>query len=397
MYGIRDSWLNTGVEPTPSTAYQNLENSIRSGLFSGIPGMNFSAIYNPAAYGTTPQIPATSTNRALTDILNTQNVDETTDSQTRGGSSSVTDAIRNIMTSTHDVSSWVPNIPGYEGLAAASSADVANWLAGRMDPEAIADAKTLMAERGWDTGSFDSPNAAAAYQHFLGIKRQELMERAVQYYLQLLAQSPRTTTHDVTGSTTETGRTTTQATNWADAVSRRMGLTTSRQLGETQNIIDNNVMQAIYNAAPNSYAAAMANLAATQLGQRAGTAAAGATPTISLPNYTSFPRASTYTRPDTYSAPSIWAGPAIGSYGGGMFGGYSSSPAYTAPSMWSSSFANTPNYNLDYGNMYAERTNPSTGYYSGGGFSDWGLGDYMAGSDVNFLTDAEINAMIENV
>lgn len=311
------------------------------------PSLNFSSLYNPSAYGSIPQIPATTTNQTntnqlntgqtstLADMLNTTNTSEQSNTTGYSNTQTVQDAIRNIMTNQHDVSSWVPNIPGYEGLANASSEDVSNWLAGRLDPEALADAATWAAQRGVSTGvGMGSPNAAAAYQHFLGLSRQSMQERGLAAYLQLLAQSPRTTTHDVSGSTTETGRTTTNASTQMgsttnrtlETIARQTGLTVqdvaNTMTGGTTQIQDNNILQAMYAAAPDPYRAAMANMSAQGMGAGAGAAAGGGI---------SFPRASTYSRPDTYSTP--YTSPTSGfPGGGGSFGGYGSTPQYSGGS-----------------------------------------------------------------
>jgi hypothetical protein len=171
-----------------------------------MPTTSDSAIYNPAAYGTVPVIPATSTNTSTSETTST------------------------------------PNLPNYDALASAASLISQNQMAGQLNPQDLANAQTWAAQRGVATGTgFGSPNNMAAYQQFLGLSAQQLEQQGLTNYEGLLAGAPRTT--DTTGTQT----------------------------------IDNNVLAAEYAAAPNPYAAAMANLAAQEAGLSGGAGAGAGT------------------------------------------------------------------------------------------------------------------------
>lgn len=156
------------------------------------------ALYNPAAYGKVPVIPATST------------------------------------TKTGQVAGWTTALPGYEGLAGQASGLAGKYMAGQLPADVLSNITTAAAERGIATGSPGSPNANAAYLRALGLSTLDLEQRGMQDYINLLNASPRTTTTD----TTQT--------------------------------IDNSVLKAIYEAAPDPYLAAMANLQARLSGEGAG-------------------------------------------------------------------------------------------------------------------------------
>lgn len=134
----------------------------------------------------------------------------------------------------------IPNLPNYDALASAASLIAQNQMAGQLNPQDLANAQEWAAQRGVATGTgFDSPNNMAAYQQFLGLSAQQLEQQGLTNYNALLAGAPRTT--DTTGSQT----------------------------------IDNNVLAAIYAAAPNPYLAAQANLAAQRAGLASGAGAVG--------------------------------------------------------------------------------------------------------------------------
>jgi hypothetical protein len=123
------------------------------------------AITNPAAYGSIPVIPPTSTN-------------VTTGSST-----------------------WTPNLPDYAALSGQASANVGNQLRGQLNPQDLANAQTWAAQRGIATGTgFNSPNNMAAYQQFLGLSAQQLEQQGLTNYNALLAGAPRTT--NTTGTQT---------------------------------------------------------------------------------------------------------------------------------------------------------------------------------------------------
>lgn len=166
----------------------------------GLPDTGY--IYNPAAYGSIPNIPPTSTNTTT--------------------------------------SSWTSQLPQYEALSGQASGLAGSWMRGELAPDVISNIQRQAAERGIRTGvGPGSPNANAAYLQALGLTTQQLQQTGLQDYLQLLAQSPRTTTQ--------------------------------------QQVIDNNVLQAITSAAPDPYSAALANMAAQAAGLRGGAGAGGGT------------------------------------------------------------------------------------------------------------------------
>jgi hypothetical protein len=127
------------------------------------PGL--AALYNTAAYGTRPIIPATSTN--------------TTDS----------------------TSGWSTSLPDYANLASLQSGNIHNQLSGTLNPQDLANAQTWAAQRGISSGTgFGSPNNMAAYQQFLGLSAQQLEQQGQQNLNAALNAAPRTTTTH--GSTT---------------------------------------------------------------------------------------------------------------------------------------------------------------------------------------------------
>lgn len=169
---------------------------------------NPAAIRNPAAYGTIPNIPPYSIN--------------TTDQTQR----------------------WTTDLYDYEKLGPQASALVGRQMAGVLDPNVLATMGQGAAERGIGTGTGAlAPATNAAYLRAIGLSTNALEQQGITNYLNLLAQSPRTTT------------------------------TSAR------NVVDNNVARAIALAGANPYAAAMANLAATALGRQAG---GGADPSAAL-------------------------------------------------------------------------------------------------------------------
>jgi hypothetical protein len=117
------------------------------------------AVLNPAAYGSIPVIPPTSTN------------------------------------TSQSTTTSVPNLPNYAALAAQASGIAGNQMAGQLNPQDLANAQTWAAQRGIATGTgFDSPNNMAAYQQFLGLSAQQLEQQGVTNYQGLLAGAPKTTT-----------------------------------------------------------------------------------------------------------------------------------------------------------------------------------------------------------
>lgn len=154
-----------------------------------------------------------------------------------GGIPNIPPTSTNTSTST---STWTPNLTNYELLSGQASNIASNQMAGHLNPWDLANAQEWAAQRGVITGTgFDSPNNMAAYQHFLGLSAQQLEQQGLTNYNALLAGAPRTT--DVSGTQT----------------------------------IDNNVLKAITDAAPDPYAAAMANLAAQRAGLAGGSGAVG--------------------------------------------------------------------------------------------------------------------------
>src|ERR1017187_10201216 len=141
---------------------------------------------------------------------------------------------------SQSTSTSTPNLPNYDALAGAASLISQNQMAGQLNPQDLANAQEWAAQRGVASGTgFGSSNNMAAYQQFLGLSAQQLEQQGLTNYEGLLAGAPKTTT--TSGSQTT----------------------------------DNNVLAAEYAAAPNPYAAAMANLAAQQAGLANGTGAGG--------------------------------------------------------------------------------------------------------------------------
>jgi hypothetical protein len=139
---------------------------------------------------------------------------------------------------SESTSTSTPNLPNYDALASAASMIAQNQMGGQLNPQDLANAQTWAAQRGVASGTgFGSPNNMAAYQQFLGLSAQQLEQQGLTNYQGLLAGAPRTT--NTSGSQT----------------------------------IDNNVLAAEYAAAPDPYAAAMANLAAQQAGLAGGAGA----------------------------------------------------------------------------------------------------------------------------
>jgi hypothetical protein len=116
------------------------------------------ALTNPAAYGSVPIIPPTSTN------------------------------------TSQSTSTSTPNLPNYDALAGAASLISQNQMAGQLNPQDLANAQTWAAQRGVATGTGSgSPNNMAAYQQFLGLSSQQLEQQGLTNYEGLLAGAPRTT------------------------------------------------------------------------------------------------------------------------------------------------------------------------------------------------------------
>lgn len=167
---------------------------------------------------------------------------------------------------TRTTSGWTPTIPDYEILAPQASKLAETQMSGKLAPDVIAQIAQGAAERGVAIGAPTSPNADAAYLRALGLTSQGLQQQGMANYLSLLSQSPRITT------------------------------------SEAQQILSNNVLRAQMAAAPDPYAAAMANLAAQRRGLAAGGAAGGGGGyPVSAPT-------STYTPGSAYTQPSGFYG-----------------------------------------------------------------------------------------
>lgn len=191
----------TGVQGSTPTGPNIYSNAGMTNPLAGYLAQFMPYLTKPSAYGSVPNIPATSTNTTT--------------------------------------SSWAPNLPNYAGLAGQASDLASTWMKGQLSPDVIANMATAGAERGVAMGSPGSPNANAAYLRALGLSSQGLQQQGLQDYESLLAGAPRTTTSTQT--------------------------------------IDNNVLKALYAAAPNPMDAALANLAAEYLGLQAGAGTQGGT------------------------------------------------------------------------------------------------------------------------
>ncbi len=166
-------------------------------------------LYNPAAYGSIPNIPASST---------------ATSTSTAG---------------------WTPQFPNYPGLASQASGLAGSLMAGQIPKDVLTQMQQQAAERGVAIGDPYGANANASYLRALGLTSLGLEQQGMQNYLSLLSQSPR--------MTTQTGTQTTP----------------------------NDVLRAIYAAAPDPFAAAMANLEAQRMGLGQGESSVKA-PTIPM-------------------------------------------------------------------------------------------------------------------
>lgn len=131
----------------------------------------------------------------------------------------------------------IQNLPGYQGMSAQSSANIANNLAGVISPDVLANLATAGAERGVAMGSPGSPNASAAYLRALGLDSMQLQQL---------------------GDTQLTAA---------------MNRTPIQQTSTTTSVNDLGAQQAVYNSAPQPGAAALANKQAAAAGLAAGSGA----------------------------------------------------------------------------------------------------------------------------
>jgi hypothetical protein len=146
-------------------------------------------------------------------------------------------------TTSKQVADWTSQLPNYAALSQQASDLAGTYMSGQVPSDVIRLLQQQAGERGIATGMPLSENANAAYLRALGLTSLDLQGRGMQSYTNLLQASPRTTT------------------------------TTQEQ--------SNNVLKAIYEAAPNPYAAAMANLQAMQMGRGSGAGAVGSAPRAS--------------------------------------------------------------------------------------------------------------------
>ena len=121
-----------------------------------------SYITNPSAYGSIPNIPATTVNTNLT--------------------------------------SPQTQLSGYPALNQQAATLAGQQMGGQLDPSVIANMATAGAERGVAMGSPGSANANAAYLRALGLDTQQLEQQGMGNYLNLLQTTPRDTTTTQTNS-----------------------------------------------------------------------------------------------------------------------------------------------------------------------------------------------------
>jgi hypothetical protein len=140
---------------------------------------------------------------------------------------------------------WISQMPNYGALSSQASGLAGTQMAGEVPRDVIQLLQQQAAERGIATGMPGSDNANAAYLRALGLTSLGLQQQGIQNYANLLQTSPKTTT----------------------------------QTSETSN----NVLKAIYEAAPSPYAAAMANLQAQQQGLGAGLGSGGGVRAPAMP------------------------------------------------------------------------------------------------------------------
>ena len=240
------------------------------------------AIYNPTAYGTVPQVPLPTTTAPGAIAGNLGNLGSLYGlSQGVGAASGAGAAAQ--------YSSLLPGLSGYLGQA---GGNVATELSGQLPQDVINQIEQAGAERGVATGSPGSPNSNAAMLKALGLTSLGLEEQGATDLSRLIGETP-------TGP----------------AFNPASMLVTPEQQQQAA------AANAIYKSAPDPYAAAMANLAASQYGVPGATKGGG---------YTIGPgrgggRGSPVSSPSGYTAPetaSYGTGPFASPYEGPTTGGY---------------------------------------------------------------------------
>lgn len=242
-------------------------------------------LHMPGAYGSVPDIPETTTN------LQTQD--------------------------------WMTQLPDYGALSTQASGLARSQMAGQVPQDVIQQLQQQAAERGISTGMPGSDASNAAYLRALGLTSLGLQQQGMQSYLNLLSQSPRSTTQ--------------------------------------KTVTSNNVLKAIYEAAPSPFMAAMANLQGQQGGLAAGLGSAGAVRApAALP---------TFTGGGLYQPPSGTYGTTYGGYQPQSYDYYGDSYSPEPPGTFTTAEASyAPGYfdYYDYGTT--PQTYPDTQEYAG---ADW--------------------------
>lgn len=139
------------------------------------------------------------------------------------------------------------NLPGYTGLIAQSSQNIAQELRGEVPSDVVNEILQSAAERGITTGSPGSPNANAAYLRALGLTSLGMQQQGEQNLTAAIGRTPQAAPLDVSRF-----------------------LVTPEQQQEAA------VANALYGAAPNPTAVAGANLGAASAGLAAGRGSIGA-------------------------------------------------------------------------------------------------------------------------
>lgn len=95
----------------------------------------------------------------------------------------------------------IQNLPGYQGMSAADSANIQANLAGQINPDVLALMQQQGAERGIATGSPGSPNSNAAYLRALGLTSQGLQQLGNQQLTAAMQRTPIQQTNTTTQQT----------------------------------------------------------------------------------------------------------------------------------------------------------------------------------------------------
>jgi hypothetical protein len=193
-----------------------------------MPLTGLDALYNPAAYGSIPQIPLPSETAGGAISGNLGNLGAIYKLAQEVGSAS----------GAGQAAQYGALLPGLAGYLGQAGGNVASELAGQLPADVINQIQQAGAERGIGTGAPGSPNANAAMLKALGLTSLGLEQQGQSDLSRLIGEVP-----------------------VGPAFNPASMLVTPEQQQEAA------AANALYRAAPDPYAAAMANLAAAQYGQ----------------------------------------------------------------------------------------------------------------------------------